>query len=69
MERKTVAVAGCSEFVLPGRSAPAAEKGERILPGVPSNPAQRLRKVATQLLDINIVIDTRYIAAEIFHQY
>ena len=55
MERKTVAAAavGSSESVLAGRSAPApAEKGEKSLPGVPSNPAQRLRKAATQLLKL-----------------
>ena len=55
MERKTVAAAavGYSESVLAGRSAPAAvEKGERIPPGVPSNPAQPLRRAATQLLKL-----------------
>ena len=56
MERKTVAAAaavGSSESVLAGRSAPApAEKGEKSLPGVPSNPAQPLRRAATQLLKL-----------------
>ena len=61
-ECKTVAAAGCSGSApwleQAGRSA--AERGEKILPGVPSNPpAQRLHKVATQLLHLHKVRETQ----------
>ena len=61
-ECKTVAAAGCSGSApwleQAGRSA--AERGEKILPVVPSNPpAQRLHKAATQLLHLHKVRETQ----------